>query len=62
MGIIPRAVGTYRERIKFKLGLGSASELIRHAVAWVEQQGIRTGDAPLMELLRLKVPPLPGCV
>ncbi|WP_020588922.1 response regulator [Desulfobacter curvatus] len=31
-----KTVGTYRERIKEKLNLKNASELIRHAVIWVE--------------------------
>jgi DNA-binding NarL/FixJ family response regulator len=35
-----KTVGTHRERIKFKLNLKSATELVRHAVHWA-----RTGQA-----------------
>ncbi|KJR96845.1 MAG: LuxR family transcriptional regulator [Desulfobulbaceae bacterium BRH_c16a] len=31
-----KTVGTYRERIKEKLGLKNSEELLRHAVIWVE--------------------------
>ena len=37
-----KTIGTYRERIKEKLGLQNASELIRHAVRWIE---LRTDEA-----------------
>lgn len=33
-----KTIGTYRERIKEKLGLKNASELIRSAVRWIEVQ------------------------
>lgn len=39
MEVSPRTVGTYRERIKQKLGIESGTELIRRATAWVERQG-----------------------
>ena len=32
-----RTVGTYRERIKEKLGLKDGGELMRSAVLWVER-------------------------
>ncbi len=35
MGLSPRTVDTYRERIKAKLNLRTASELNRRAVHWV---------------------------
>jgi DNA-binding NarL/FixJ family response regulator len=38
---LPRSVktiGTYRERIKEKLGLKNATELLRHALNWVEKE------------------------
>ena len=31
-----KTIGTYRERIKEKLSLKNATELVRHAVIWVE--------------------------
>jgi len=31
-----KTIGTYRERIKEKLNLNNATELVRHAVIWVE--------------------------
>jgi DNA-binding NarL/FixJ family response regulator len=33
-----KTIGTYRERIKEKLNLRHASELIRHAMLWVEKE------------------------
>ncbi len=33
-----KTIGTYRERIKEKLNLKNAAELVRHAVYWVEMQ------------------------
>lgn len=33
-----KTIGTYRERIKEKLGLQNAFELIHHAVRWIEQK------------------------
>lgn len=36
LNISVKTIGTYRERIKEKLGLNSAGELVRHAVIWVE--------------------------
>lgn len=43
LNISIKTVGTYRERIKEKLSLKNASELIRHAVIWVET-GVFKGD------------------
>lgn len=34
-----KTVESYRSRIKTKLGLGSGTELMKHAVAWVEGEG-----------------------
>lgn len=39
-----KTIGTYRERIKEKLNLRHAGELIRHAMLWVEQD--LAGTAP----------------
>ncbi len=36
LNISVKTIGTYRERIKEKLGLNSAGELVRHAVIWAE--------------------------
>ncbi|MBU3950675.1 MAG: response regulator transcription factor [Proteobacteria bacterium] len=36
LNISIKTIGTYRERIKEKLNLNNASELVRHAVIWVE--------------------------
>ena len=36
LNISVRTIGTYRERIKEKLNLASAGDLVRHAVIWVE--------------------------
>ncbi len=33
-----KTIGTYRERIKEKLGLKNATELLRHALNWVEKE------------------------
>ena len=43
LNISIKTVGTYRERIKEKLNLSNASELVRYAVVWVET-GIFKGD------------------
>ncbi len=37
LSLSPKTIGTYRERIKEKLGLKNSTELIHHAVRWVEQ-------------------------
>ena len=34
-----KTIGTYRERIKEKLNLKNATELLRHALSWVEKEG-----------------------
>lgn len=34
-----KTVGTYREKIKVKLGIKSSPELVRRAVEWVQEQG-----------------------
>ncbi|PKN18496.1 MAG: DNA-binding response regulator [Deltaproteobacteria bacterium HGW-Deltaproteobacteria-6] len=34
-----KTVGTYREKIKMKLGIKSSPELVRRAVEWVQEQG-----------------------
>ncbi|HSH70562.1 MAG TPA: response regulator transcription factor [Deferrisomatales bacterium] len=36
-----KTIGTYRERLKEKLGLRNSAELLRHAVRWLEQRGGR---------------------
>ena len=36
-----KTIGTYRERLKEKLGLRNSAELLRHAVQWLEQRGRR---------------------
>lgn len=36
-----KTIGTYRERLKEKLGLRNSAELLRHAVQWLEQRGGR---------------------
>ncbi|MDD5169197.1 MAG: response regulator transcription factor [Syntrophales bacterium] len=41
-----KTIGTYRERIKEKLHLNNAFELIRHAMLWVENEQI---DVPLIK-------------
>ena len=40
LNISVKTIGTYRERIKVKLGLKNAIELLRHAVNW--SRGART--------------------
>lgn len=37
MRLSVRTISTYRERVKEKLGLKNASELVRYAVRWVEE-------------------------
>jgi DNA-binding CsgD family transcriptional regulator len=39
-----KTVGTYQERIKEKLNLKTARELLRHAVIWVETGHINPFD------------------
>ncbi|MSR59914.1 MAG: response regulator transcription factor [Planctomycetaceae bacterium] len=41
LGLSPKTVETHREHIKGKLNLNNASELTRHAVQWVLEQGRR---------------------
>lgn len=38
LSLSPKTIGTYRDRIKEKLGLRNASELLRDAVHWLEQR------------------------
>jgi DNA-binding CsgD family transcriptional regulator len=33
-----KTIGTYRDRVKQKLGIKTAAELIRRAVLWTEQE------------------------
>jgi DNA-binding NarL/FixJ family response regulator len=40
LNLSTKTIGTYRERIKEKLNLKHASELIRHAMLWVENEYI----------------------
>ena len=40
-----KTIGTYRERIKQKLNLKHANELVRHAVHW-EKTGNVSDEAP----------------
>ena len=35
-----KTIGTYRDRVKLKLGIKTAAELIRRAVLWTEQDAI----------------------
>jgi len=42
LSLSAKTIGTYRERIKEKLNLKHAHELIRHAMLWVENEGIET--------------------
>ena len=39
LGLSPKTIETYREHIKQKLNLSNATELTRHAVQWVLEQG-----------------------
>jgi DNA-binding NarL/FixJ family response regulator len=39
-----KTIGTYRERIKEKLGLKTATELVRHAVHWEKTGEVGTSD------------------
>jgi DNA-binding NarL/FixJ family response regulator len=39
LNISPKTVDTYRAHLKVKLNLDNGTELIRHALHWVEQQG-----------------------
>jgi DNA-binding NarL/FixJ family response regulator len=40
LNLSTKTIGTYRERIKEKLNLKHASELVRHAMLWVENEYI----------------------
>ena len=40
LGVSPKTIGAHREHLKSKLGAGSAQELIRLAVSYVEQHAI----------------------
>ncbi|MFH0785451.1 MAG: helix-turn-helix transcriptional regulator, partial [Pseudomonadota bacterium] len=44
LNISVKTIGTYRERIKEKLGLGSAGELVRYAVIWAETGVFKGSD------------------
>jgi DNA-binding NarL/FixJ family response regulator len=46
MSISPKTVGTYRRRIKSKLGIDNSTQLVRHAVRWIEDAGT-TGQTDL---------------
>ena len=46
LNISIKTVGTYRERIKEKLNLANASELVRCAVVWVETGAFKGDDPP----------------
>ena len=39
MHVSPKTIETYRARIKEKLGLANATELIHHAIRWAAKQG-----------------------
>lgn len=39
LGLSPKTIETYRENIKSKMGLANGTELTRHAVKWVLEQG-----------------------
>jgi DNA-binding NarL/FixJ family response regulator len=41
----PKTIDRYRENIKHKLGLDSASEVLRHATQWVLQLGSSTTES-----------------
>jgi DNA-binding CsgD family transcriptional regulator len=38
MNLGVKTIGTYRDRVKQKLGIKTAAELIRRAVLWTEQE------------------------
>jgi DNA-binding NarL/FixJ family response regulator len=40
LGLSPKTVDVHRGHIKEKLGLGNATELVRHAVRWIEAQQV----------------------
>lgn len=42
-----KTIGTHRERIKVKLGLKNANELLRHAVNWARMEGRDPADVSL---------------
>jgi len=44
LNISVKTIGTYRERIKEKLGLNSAGELVRYAVIWAETGVFKGSD------------------
>jgi DNA-binding CsgD family transcriptional regulator len=39
-----KTIGTYRDRVKQKLGIKTAAELIRRAVLWTEQEFSQSTD------------------
>ena len=47
LNISIKTVGTYRERIKEKLNLKNAHELIRYAVIWVETGEFKTSESDM---------------
>ncbi|HNU74350.1 MAG TPA: LuxR C-terminal-related transcriptional regulator, partial [Deltaproteobacteria bacterium] len=40
LNLSAKTIGTYRERIKDKLGIKNATELLRYAMKWVEEDHI----------------------
>lgn len=38
LNLSPKTVGTHRDRIRKKLGVGSGAEMVQHAVLWVRNQ------------------------
>ncbi len=40
LNLSPKTVAVHRDNIKSKLGLPTTAELLRHAIRWVESQGI----------------------
>jgi len=47
LNLSPKTVAVHRDNIKSKLGIHTTAELLRHAIRWVESQGISYPDSPL---------------
>jgi DNA-binding NarL/FixJ family response regulator len=46
LNLSPKTVAVHRDNIKSKLGIHTTAELLRHAIRWVESQGISSPSAP----------------
>lgn len=56
LNLSAKTIESYRARIKTKLGLANGTELIMHAVGWVEGEGSPTLQPPVCSSFKLDAP------